>query len=156
MISCREEHTGGEHERFQPVYHGPAGFYSNVQAMAFVELLKEMTGEKKEINFLSVKDALENPHFLESLDVSKQDIKGLLAAISWIAGIEVMNRNDLDLAKVIKDGDIVFFALKSQVNTRLAEAIGRMLIIDIKNQAVFRKETDTPYFIFIDLFSGAN
>ena len=24
------------------IYHGPAGFYSNVQAMAFVELLKEM------------------------------------------------------------------------------------------------------------------
>jgi type IV secretory pathway TraG/TraD family ATPase VirD4 len=136
------------------IYHGPAGFYSNVQAMTFVELLKEMTGEKKEINFLSVKDALENPHFLESLDVSKQDIKGLLAAISWIAGIEVMNRNDLDLAKVIKAGDVVFFALKSQVNTRLAEAIGRMLIIDIKNQAVFRKETDAPYFIFIDEFQN--
>ncbi|MDP3786392.1 MAG: TraM recognition domain-containing protein, partial [Candidatus Omnitrophota bacterium] len=136
------------------IYHGPAGFYSNVQAMAFVELLKEMAMEKKEINFLSVRDALENPHFLESLDVSKQEIKGLLAAISWIAGIEVMNRNDLDLYRVIKDGDIVFFALKSQVNTRLAEAIGRMLIIDIKNQAVSRKETDTPYFIFIDEFQN--
>ena len=46
------------------IYHGPAGFYSNVQAMAFVELLKEMIQEKKEINFLSVKDALENPSFL--------------------------------------------------------------------------------------------
>ena len=47
------------------IYQGPAGFYSNVQAMAFVELLKEMTQGNKEINFLSVKEALENPHFLE-------------------------------------------------------------------------------------------
>ena len=136
------------------IYHGPAGFYSNVQAMTFVELLKEMTNEKREINFLSVKDALEDPNFLERIDVSKQEIKGLLAAISWIAGLEVINRDQLDLAKVIKNGDVVFFALKSQVNTRLAEAIGRMLVIDLKSQAVSRKETDPPYFIFIDEFQN--
>ncbi len=136
------------------IYHGPAGFYSNVQAMTFVELLKEMVQGKKEINFLSVKDALEDPSFLERTDVSAQEVKGLLAAISWIAGIEVINRDELDLAKVIKDGDVVFFALKSQVNTRLAEAIGKMLIIDLKSQAVSRKETDPPYFIFIDEFQN--
>ena len=136
------------------IYHGPAGFYSNVQAMTFVELLKEMLNEKKEVNFLSVKDALENPHFLKSIDVSKQEIKGLLAAISWIAGVGVINRNEIDLSRVIKDEEIVFFALKSQVNTRLAEAIGRMLIIDLKSQAVERKETDNPYFIFIDEFQN--
>ena len=136
------------------IYHGPAGFYSNVQAMTFVALLKEMVQGKKEINFLSVKDALEDPSFLERTDVSAQEVKGLLAAISWIAGIEVINRDELDLAKVIKDGDVVFFALKSQVNTRLAEAIGKMLIIDLKSQAVSRKETDPPYFIFIDEFQN--
>ena len=136
------------------IYQGPAGFYSNVQAMAFVELLKEMVRGNKEINFLSVKSALENPNFLERADVSAQEVKGLLAAISWIAGIEVINRNELDLAKVIKNGDVVFFALKSQVNTRLAEAIGKMLIIDLKSQAVSRKETDSPYFIFIDEFQN--
>ena len=136
------------------IYHGPAGFYSNVQAMTFVELLKEMAQERKEINFLSVKDALEDPSFLERTDVSAQEVKGLLAAISWIAGIEVISRDELDLAKVIKDGDVVFFALKSQVNTRLAEAIGKMLIIDLKSQAVSRKETDPPYFIFIDEFQN--
>ncbi|MCK9615980.1 MAG: TraM recognition domain-containing protein [Candidatus Omnitrophica bacterium] len=136
------------------IYHGPAGFYSNVQAMTFVELLKEMVQGKKELNFLSVKDALEDPSFLERTDVSAQEVKGLLAAISWIAGIEVINRDELDLAKVIEDGDVVFFALKSQVNTRLAEAIGKMLIIDLKSQAVSRKETDPPYFIFIDEFQN--
>jgi len=136
------------------IYHGPAGFYSNVQAMTFVELLKEMVQGKKELNFLSVKDALEDPSFLERTDVSAQEVKGLLAAISWIAGIEVINRDELDLAKVIKNGDVVFFALKSQVNTRLAEAIGKMLIIDLKSQAVSRKETDPPYFIFIDEFQN--
>ena len=136
------------------IYHGPAGFYSNVQAMTFVELLKEMVQEKKEINFLSVKNMLEDPHFLARTDVSSQEVKGLLAAISWIAGLEIINRNELDLSKVIKNGDIVFFALKSQVNTRLAEAIGRMLIIDLKSQAVSRKETDLPYFIFIDEFQN--
>ncbi|MGD0336191.1 MAG: TraM recognition domain-containing protein [Candidatus Omnitrophota bacterium] len=136
------------------IYHGPAGFYSNVQAMTFVELLKEMIQDKKEINFLSVKDVLENPHFLRRIDVSTQEVKGLLAVISWIAGIEVINRNELNLAKVIKNGDVVFFALKSQVNTRLAEAIGRMLIVDLKSQAVSRKETDPPYFIFIDEFQN--
>lgn len=136
------------------IYQGPAGFYSNVQTMTFVELLKEMVKASKEINFLSAKAALEDEHFLDDMDVSRQEVKGLLAAISWIAGIDVINRHELDLARVIKDGDIVFFALKSQVNTRLAEAIGRMLIIDLKSQAVGREETSPPYFIFIDEFQN--
>ncbi|MDD2731092.1 MAG: TraM recognition domain-containing protein [Candidatus Portnoybacteria bacterium] len=136
------------------IYQGPAGFYSNVQAMAFIGLLKEKIQENKEINFLSVKEALENPAFLERTDVSAQEVKGLLAAVSWIAGIDVINRTELDLAKVIKNGDVAFFALKSQVNTRLAEAIGKMLIIDLKSQAVSRKETDPPFFIFIDEFQN--
>ena len=136
------------------IYQGPAGFYSNVQAMAFVGLLEEMVKQRKEINFLSVKGALTNQHFLRRMKVDAQEVKGLLSAISWIAGIDVINRNELDLGKVIKNGDVAFFALKSQVNTRLAEAIGRMLIIDLKSQAVFRKETDPPFFIFIDEFQN--
>jgi hypothetical protein len=36
----------------------------------------------------------------------------------------------------------------------LAEAIGRMLVIDLKFQAASRKETDPPYFIFIDEFQN--
>jgi type IV secretory pathway TraG/TraD family ATPase VirD4 len=136
------------------VYQGPAGFYSNVQAMAFIELLKEILEDRGEINFSSVKDSLENPHFLRRIDVTAQDVKGLLAAVTWIGGIKVINRDELDLAKVIKNGDIVFFALKSQVDTRLAEAIGRMLIIDLKFQAASRTETDPPYFIFIDEFQN--
>ncbi len=136
------------------IYQGPAGFYSNVQTMVFVGLLKEMEKANKEITFLSIKGALINQHFLKRMKVDAQEVKGLLAAISWIAGIDAINRNELDLAKVIKNGDVVFFALKSQVNTRLAEAIGRMLIIDLKSQAVSRKETDPPYFIFIDEFQN--
>jgi len=136
------------------IYQGPAGFYSNVQAMAFVELLKEITQDKEEINFSSVKKLLENQHFLRRADVSAQEVKGLLAAVSWIAGIEVITRDELDLLEVIKNGDIVFFALKSQINTRLAEAIARMLVIDLKSQASLRKESDPPYFIFIDEFQN--
>jgi len=136
------------------IYQGPAGFYSNVQAMAFVELLKEITQDKEEINFSSVKKLLENQHFLRRADVSAQEVKGLLAAVSWIAGIEVITRDELDLSKVIKNGDIAFFALKSQINTRLAEAIGRMLVIDLKSQASLRKESDPPYFIFVDEFQN--
>lgn len=136
------------------VYHGPAGFYSNVQTMAFVDLLKEMTDEKKEINFFTVRNALEDPYFLEALNVSSQEVKGLFAAISCIAGLDALNKDELNLAKVIKNGDIIFFALKSQVNTRLAEAIGRTLIIDLKAQAVVRQEIDPPYFVFIDEFQN--
>ncbi len=136
------------------IYQGPAGFYSNVQAMAFVELLKEITQDGEEINFSSVKKLLENQHFLRRADVSAQEVKGLLAAISWIGGLEVITRDELDLSEVIKNGDIVFFALKSQINTRLAEAIARMLVIDLKSQASLRKESDPPYFIFIDEFQN--
>ncbi|QAT16672.1 type IV secretory protein VirD4 [Candidatus Velamenicoccus archaeovorus] len=136
------------------IYQGPAGFYSNVQAMTFVELLKKMAAQKQEINFLHVKEDLDDPRFLMSVDVRSQEVKGLLAAISWIAEVEVINRDQLDLSEVIKKGGVAFFALKSQVNTRLAEAIGRMLIIDLKSQAVLRKETDQPYFIFIDEFQN--
>lgn len=136
------------------IYQGPAGFYSNIQAMAFVELLKGIIKNKKEINFLSVMNLLKNQHFLRRIDASPQEVKGLLAAISWISGLKIITENELDLHNVIKNGDIVFFALKSQINTRLAEAIGRMLIIDLKSQAVSRKESDPPYFIFIDEFQN--
>jgi len=136
------------------VYQGPASFYSNVQSMAFIELLKEIIQDKKEINFSTVKDSLENPHFLRRIEVSTQEVKGLLAAISWLSGVEAINQDELSLSKAIKNGDIVFFALKSQINTRLAEAIGRMLIIDLKFQAASRVETDPPYFIFIDEFQN--
>jgi len=136
------------------IYQGPAGFYSNIQSMAFVELLKGIIKNKKEINFLSVMNLLKNQHFLRRIDASPQEVKGLLAAISWISGLKIITRNELDLYEVIKNGDIVFFALKSQINTRLAEAIGRMLIIDLKSQAVSRKESDPPYFIFIDEFQN--
>jgi len=136
------------------IYQGPAGFYSNVQTMVFTALLREMSQDKKKINFLSVKDELDRHDILERVDATVQEIKGLVAVISWVAGIDVINRDELDLGKVIKDGDVVFFALKSQVNTRLAEAIGRMLIIDLKAQAVSRKETDPPFFIFIDEFQN--
>jgi len=136
------------------IYQGPAGFYSNIQSMAFVELLKGIIQDKKEINFLSVKNLLKNQHFLKRIDASSQEVKGLLAAISWISGLKIITENELDLEKIIKNGDIVFFALKSQINTRLAEAIGRMLIIDLKSQAAVRKETDPPYFIFIDEFQN--
>jgi len=122
--------------------------------MAFVELLKGIIKNKKEINFLSVMNLLKNQHFLRRIDASPQEVKGLLAAISWISGLKIITRNELDLYEVIKNGDIVFFALKSQINTRLAEAIGRMLIIDLKSQAVSRKESDPPYFIFIDEFQN--
>lgn len=136
------------------IYQGPAGFYSNVQAMAFTHLLKKLSSDNREINFNSVKRGLVNPQVLEVMGASSQEVKGLVAAISWIAEADVINRNELDLARVIQHGDIVFFALKSQVNTSLAEAIGRMLIIDLKSQAVSRKETDPPYFIFIDEFQN--
>ena len=136
------------------IYQGPAGFYSNVQTMVFVELLKAMAMNKQEINFSSIRDQLSSEQFLIKMKADPQEIKGLLAAISWIAGIDVINKAELNLSKAIKNGDIVFFALKSQVNTRLAEAIGRMLIIDLKSQAVSRKEIDDPYFIFIDEFQN--
>lgn len=136
------------------IYQGPAGFYSNIQSMAFVELLKGIVQNKKEVNFTTVKNLLKNQHFLRRIDASSQEVKGLLAAISWISGLKIITENELDLHEVIKNGDIVFFALKSQINTRLAEAIGRMLIIDLKSQAAGRKETDPPYFIFIDEFQN--
>ena len=136
------------------IYQGAAGFYSNVQSMTFIELLKEMVKENRETTFRSVKEVLEDPEFLARVRVSSQEVKGLLAAISRFSDIESINKQQIDLAEVIKNGDMVFFALKSQVNTQLAEAIGRMLIIDIKSQARTRKETDPPYFIFIDEFQN--
>ena len=51
------------------IYEGPAGFYSNVQVMAFEGLLKEMEKANKEITFLSIKSALINQHFLKRMRV---------------------------------------------------------------------------------------
>ena len=41
---------------------------------------------------------------------------------------------------------------RSQINTDLAEAIGRMLTIDLKYHSAYRSEDDPKFFIFIDEF----
>ena len=136
------------------IYEGPAGFYSNVQAMVFRDLLEIMVNEKQEITFATVKDALTNKDFLAKIDAEPREIKGLVAAISRLAKIVVINSSQIDLSAVIKSGDVMFFALKSQLNTQLAEALGKMLIIDLKAQAARRSELDPPFFIFIDEFQN--
>src|SRR3989338_856386 len=136
------------------VYEGPAWFYSNVQAMAFRDLLEEMLNEKQEITFTAIARALVDGNILARIDADPREIKGLLAAVSRIAKIRVINTGGVDLSEIIKGEDVVFFALKSQINTQLAEAIGKMLIIDIKAQAARRNELDPLFFIFIDEFQN--
>jgi len=136
------------------IYKGPASFYSNVQAMTFIYLLKEMQEDERKIDFGSIKEVLEDEDFLARIKVEFKDIRGLLAALTRIADVEILNRNEINLEKIIEDQDVAFFALKSQVNTQLAEAIGRMVIIDLKFQAVKRSEIDAFFYIFIDEFQN--
>ncbi len=134
------------------IYDGPAGFYSNVQTMTFISLLKEMEEEGREVSFKSIQEGLKDASFLRSINVEEKDVKGLFAALSKLSDYSTLNGDGINLKEIINNGDVIFFALKSQINTQIAEAIGRMLIIDLKYHAASRKEIDKQFYIFIDEF----
>ena len=136
------------------IFKGEASFYSNIQTLAFTKVLKQIKASKGKITFKTVHDTLDNETFLNAAGIRKEHVQGLTAVISRFADCRILNVKGVDLGKIIKNGDTVFFALKSSVNTQLAEAIGRMLIIDLKYQAAFRKETDPNFYIFIDEFQN--
>ena len=133
-------------------HKGEAMFYSDQQRMAFVDILKNIIRLKTHISLEKVMVYLKNEEFLDQIGISKDDIKGLIGSLSKIADYPMINEDGIELKKIMDAGDVVYFNLKTDINTFLAEGIGRMLIIDLKYLAAFRSEADSKFFIFVDEF----
>ena len=131
---------------------GSARYYADQQYVAFLEILKNLIALKKYINFPKVLVYLRDSRFLERLGIKEEDVAGLVASLSKIADYPMINEEGIDLKKIMDEGSVVYFNLRSQINTDLAEAIGRMLVVDFKFWSAYRGEHDPKFFIFIDEF----
>ena len=131
---------------------GSASYYANQQYVAFLEILKNMVQLKAYINFPKILVYLRDPRFLDRLGIKEEDVAGLVASLSKIADYPMINEDGIDLKKIMDEGSVVYFNLRSQINTDLSEAIGRMLIVDFKFWSAYRSEHDPKFFLFIDEF----
>ncbi len=131
---------------------GPASYYENQQYVAFLEIIKHLITLKQYISFPKILVYLRDSRFLERLGIKEENVSGLVASLSKIADYPMINEEGIDLKKIMDEGSVVYFNLRSQINTDLAEAIGRMLIVDFKFWSSRRSEHDPKFFIFIDEF----
>ena len=65
---------------------------------------------------------------------------------------KVSPKSCLVLKDIMDEGGVVYFNLNSQIDSTVAEAVGRMLIIDLKSWGAQRNESSPRFFIFIDEF----
>ena len=131
---------------------GPARYYADQQRVAFIEILKRLITQGEYVSFPQVLEFLRDPEFINRIGIKAEDVAGLVASLSKIADYPMINEDGIDLKKVMDEGSVVYFNLRSQINTDLAEAIGRMLTIDLKYHSAYRSEHDPKFFIFIDEF----
>ena len=131
---------------------GAAAFFSGEQRLAFTAVLKDLMEKEKNVNFKSVLNLLRNPDYLNKLKIDEKDVKGLISAISNIAEFPMINEDGIDLNKIMDEGSVVYFNLRPQINSQVAQAIGRMLMVDFKFWSAYRNEHLPKFFIFIDEF----
>ena len=99
-------------------HEGSAAYYSGEQRTAFTEVLKDLMMNKKYISFPNVLKYLRDAGYLSRLGIDERDVKGLISAIGNISDFPMLNQDGIDLKKIMDDGDVVYFNLKTQIEHR--------------------------------------
>jgi hypothetical protein len=131
---------------------GAASYYTGQQKTAFYKVLKKLIEQNEHISLKSVLTFLNDSAFLSRLNIKEDDIRGLIASFSNIADYSMINEDGINLKKIMDDQDVVYFNLRSQINSDLAEALGRMIITDFKYWSAKRNLRNPKFFIFVDEF----
>lgn len=89
-------------------------------------------------------------------DINLGHLKGLAAALTPYTDVSQINAHepDIDLARVMEAGDVVYFDLRSAVAPELASGLGKMIALDLQVQAAFRSQADRITLVAIDEFQN--
>lgn len=131
---------------------GPASYYTNMQRATLLLILQGMIQKGRHITIKNVLIELGDESFLNSIHVTRDAVSGLYAKLLVIKDYPMINEDGMVLKDIMDENSVVYFNLNSQIDSTVAEAIGRMLIIDLKSWAAKRNEADNRFFIFIDEF----
>ncbi|WP_081410893.1 type IV secretory system conjugative DNA transfer family protein [Desulfotruncus alcoholivorax] len=141
------------------VFHGEAKFYSYVQQATFIPLLTALDARGVKYTLADIHSILQNPGLVFQLtgqNVDENQIKGLTAALTPYSELGQINsaRPDIDLAKIMQRGDVVYFDLKSALAPEACSALGKMIAQDLQYLAAFRTPQSRPVIIAIDEFQN--
>jgi hypothetical protein len=127
------------------VYEGPASFYSKVEQAVFLPILQSFDSQGIKCTLSDIQEILENPDLLTTITgktINPGQIGGLVSALLPLAAIPQINSTspDIDLAKAMASGDVVYFDLRSGEAPAISTAIGRMIAMDLQAIAAGRTE----------------
>jgi len=141
------------------VYNGPAKFYTYSQQAVFLQLLRHFDCQGVKCTLQDVQTLLKDPDLVGEIlgeEINPGHLKGLAAALVPYADVSQINTHeaDIDLARVMHAGDVVYFDLCSAVAPELAAGLGKMIALDLQVQAAFRTQTEHIALIAIDEFQN--
>ncbi len=143
----------------QLVFEGEAKFYTYCQQAMFLPLVKHFDAQGIRYTLADISSFLNNPDLVESITGEKVDpkqIRGLTAALVPYADVDRINdpEPDIDLHRIMENADVCYFDLRSAVAPELAEAIGKMIAMDLQTQAAYRTEQDQIVMLAVDEFEN--
>ncbi|OAT86809.1 type IV secretory system conjugative DNA transfer family protein [Desulfotomaculum copahuensis] len=141
------------------VFDGAGKFYTYVQQAIFIPLLKFFDAQRVKYAIGDVLYVLKDKKLLEKMtgeEVNPEQIKGLTAALTAYADMPQINaaKADIDLAAVMKAGDVVYFDLRSALAPEASSGIGKMISQDLQYIAAYRTPQSQPVVIAIDEFQN--
>ena len=131
---------------------GTAAYYSGEQSTAFTSDLDDLDRRKKKINLTNILESLNDSDYLVSIGVNPKDVRGLISAIGNIEAYPMINEDGINLKQIMDEQSVVYFNLPPSINSKVAAAIGRMILVDFKYWSARRNEHMPRFFIFIDEF----
>jgi len=141
------------------VYDGPAKFYTYSQQAVFLPLLRHFDRQGVKYTLRDVQALIKDPDLVKEIlgeNINSGHLKGLAAALTPYADVSQINVHeaDIDLARVMQYGDVVYYDLRSAVAPELAAGLGKMISLDLQGQAAFRTQADRIAVIAIDEFQN--
>jgi hypothetical protein len=120
----------------QLVFEGEAKFYTYCQQAMFLPLVKHFDTQGIRYTLADISNFLANLDLIESTTGEKVDpkqIRGLTAALVPYVDVDRINDPDpdIDLHRIMENGDVCYFDLRSAVAPELAGAIGKMIAMDL-------------------------
>ena len=131
---------------------GAAAYYSGEQSTAFMAVLDDLDRRIRKINLTNVLASLNDSDYLVSIGVNPKDVRGLISAIGNIEAYPMINEDGINLKQIMDEQSVVYFNLPPSINSKVAAAIGRMILVDFKYWSARRNEHMPRFFIFIDEF----
>ncbi|SFF97503.1 AAA-like domain-containing protein [Desulfotomaculum arcticum] len=141
------------------LFAGEAKFYSYVQQSTFITLLKTLDAMDFKYTLGDIYTILKNQKLFSKLtgeEISENQVKGLTAALTIYADLIQINDPwpDINLEKVMQNGDVCYFDLRSAEAPHLSSSLGKMIAMDLQALAAGRSQLNRLAVVAIDEFQN--